>query len=52
MCVLKHADNLSKTLQSPALTAAEAHHIANLTCQTLERIRNDECYDFFLGKGT
>ena len=47
-CALKHTDNLSKTLQNPALTAAEAHHIANLTCQTLERIRNDECYDWYL----
>ena len=46
-CVLKHTDNLSKTLQSSALTAAEAHHVANLTCQTLERIRDDKCYDLF-----
>ena len=38
--VLKHTDNLSKTLQNPALTAAEAHHIANLTCQTLEQIKS------------
>ena len=30
-CILKHTDNLSKKLQSPALTAAEAHHVANLT---------------------
>ena len=34
-CILKHTDNLSKTFQSPALTAAETHHVANLTCQLL-----------------
>ena len=45
-----NTDNLSKTLQSPALTAAEAHHVANLTCQTLERIRDDKCYDLFWEK--
>ena len=49
-CIFKHTDNLSKTLQSPALTAAEAHHVANLTCQTLERIRDDESYDLFWEK--
>ena len=46
-CVLKHTDNLSKTLQSPSLSAAEGQRIAELTCKTLERIRNDECYGFF-----
>ena len=38
--ILKRTDNLSKTLQSPELTA-------DLTCQTLEKIRNDECFDMF-----
>ena len=45
--VCLNTDNLSKTLQSPAITAAEAHHVANLTCQTLERIRDDKSYDLF-----
>ena len=36
--VLKHTDNLSKTLQSPSLTAAEGQHIAELTRKTLELI--------------
>ena len=48
--MLKHSDNLSKTLQSPSLTAAEAHTIANLTCQTIERIRTDACFDLFWEK--
>ena len=43
--ILKHTDNLSKILQSPALTAAEAHHVADLTSQTLERIRGDKSFD-------
>ena len=42
--ILKHTDNLSKTLQSPELTAADGQ---KLTCQTLERIWNDECFDLF-----
>ena len=45
--VLKHTDNLSKTLQSPSLSAAEGQKLANLTCRTLEKIRNDECFDLF-----
>ena len=45
--VLKHTDNLSKTLQSPSLTAAEGQKLADLTCQTLEKIRNDESFDLF-----
>ena len=49
-CVQKHSDNLSKTLQSPTLTAAEAHTIANLTCQTIERIRTGACFDLFWEK--
>ena len=49
-CILKHTDNLSRTLQSPTLTASDAHHVANLTCQTLERIRDDKCFDLFWEK--
>ncbi len=49
-CILTHTDNLSKTLQNPCLTASEGYSIAELTCQTLERIRNDEAYDLFWEK--
>lgn len=38
---------MSLNTQNLALTAAEAHHVADLTCQTLERIRDDKCYDLF-----
>ena len=39
--------NLSKTLQLSSLTAAEGQKLADLTCQTLEKIRNGECFDLF-----
>ena len=48
--ILKHTDNLSKTLQNPKLTAADAHSIAELTCCTLEQIRNEESFDLFWEK--
>ena len=47
VCVLRHTDNLSKTLQSPKLNASEGQRIAELTCLTLERIRTNECCDEF-----
>ena len=37
-CILNHTDNLSKTLQNPSLTASEGQFIAELTCQTLEKL--------------
>ena len=46
-CILKHTDNLSKTLQNPKLTANDAHTIADLTHKTLERLRNDKTFDMF-----
>ena len=49
-CVLRHTDNLSKTLQSPKLNASEGQRIAELTCLTLERIRTNECFDEFWEK--
>jgi hypothetical protein len=48
--ILKHTDNLSKTLQNPKLTAADAHSVAELTCSTLEQIRSDESFDLFWEK--
>ena len=36
--ILKHSDNLSKTLQSPKMNASEGQHIAEMTCQTLEKL--------------
>ena len=45
--ILKHTDNLSKTLQNPALTASEGQQVAELTCRTLEQIQTTESFDLF-----
>ena len=34
--ILKHTDNLSRTLQSQSISATEGQHIAELTCKTME----------------
>ena len=47
---LKHTDNLSKTIQSPNLTAADAHDIANLTCKTLEQLRVEQSFNLLWEK--
>ena len=43
--ILKHTDNLSKTLQNLSLTAGQ--QVAKLTCRTLEQIRTTESFDLF-----
>lgn len=45
--LLKHTDNLSKTLQNPSLTASEGQQIAQLTIETLQQIRTVEAFDLF-----
>ena len=45
--ILKHTDNLSKTLQDPTLTASEGQQCAELTCATLSSIRSSESFDPF-----
>ena len=45
--ILKHTDNLTKSLQNPSLTASGVQQVAELTCQTLERIRTAEAFDLF-----
>ena len=42
--ILKHADNLSTTLQHQNISASEGQQIA---VETLKLIRNDESYDNF-----
>lgn len=39
--LLRHSDNLSKTLQSPKLSAAESQRIASTTVKALQSIRDD-----------
>ena len=39
--LLRHSDNLSKTLQSPKITANEGQKLSNLTVKTLISLRSD-----------
>ena len=43
--ILKHADNLSKTLQHKNISATEAQSITSLTVKTLQLMRNDNSYE-------
>ena len=45
--VLKHTDNLSRTLQHTSLSAAEAQQITSMTVATLKSMRSDDQYDRF-----
>ena len=45
--ILKHTDNLNKTLQNPSLTASEGQQVAEPTCRTLEQIQTTESFDLF-----
>ena len=49
-CILCHTDNLSKTLQSPSLSAADSQQLAQLICNTFERLRNQESFSLLWGK--
>ena len=48
--ILRHTDNLSRTLQHKSLSAAEGQEIAQMTIQTIKSIRSDESSDLFWGK--
>ncbi len=45
--LLKHTDNLSRTLQDKAISAAEGQQIAKMTVLTIKSLRNDEAFDNF-----
>ena len=45
--ILRHTDNLSKTLQTPSCSAATGQDVAKMTLTTLMSMRSDECYDLF-----
>ena len=40
--ILRHSDNLSKTMQHKALTASEGQRIAKLTLSVLQKMRSEE----------
>ena len=45
--ILRHADNLSSTLQKKSLSAAEGQLVDSMTVETLDSIRNDDSFDLF-----
>lgn len=48
--VLRHSDNLSRTLQNKSLSAAEGQQAAKMTVQTIQSIRSDEAFNLFWEK--
>lgn len=50
--ILKHSDNLNKTLQSRNMSAAEAQKIAEMIVSTLQSVRNAEIFELFWTKMT
>ena len=45
--ILKHTDNLSKTLQHKDLSATEVQEVADLSVRTLERMRGEQTFELF-----
>ena len=45
--ILKHPDNLSKTLQATSMTAIQAYNLALLCNKVLSQIRTSECFTLF-----
>ena len=45
--ILRHTDNLSKTLQAPSISAAVGQKITAMTVKTLSSLRTDENFDLF-----
>ena len=48
--LLRHSDNLSRTLQHAHISAAEGQRVATMTVRTLETIRDDANFDMFWTK--
>ena len=45
--LLRHTDDLSKTLQNTLMSAVEGQHLAAMTVATLELTRNEEAFELF-----
>ena len=48
--VLRHTDNLSRTLQNNVFSAAERQHTAYQVVSTLHTLRSDQSFDLFWAK--
>lgn len=45
--ILRHCDNLSRTLQKESISAAQAQEVVDLTVKTLMSIRSDQHFELF-----
>lgn len=45
--ILKHTDNLSRTIQASSMPAVEARSLSRLCIAVFEKIRTDDCFDQF-----
>ena len=42
--VLRHSDNLSKTIQKPNLSTGDFHSLASLSVKTMQKLRSDNSF--------
>ena len=47
--LLKHSDKLNRTMQATSVPAAESRYVADLSVKVLQRMREDDQFDLFLG---
>ena len=47
LLILRHTDNLSRTMQKADMSAAEGQEVMYLTLSTLKSLRNDSSFDHF-----
>ena len=52
LLILRHTDNLSRTMQTADMSAAEGQDVTAMTVSTLKSIRNDASFDLFWKKIT
>ena len=48
--LLRHSDNLSRTLQTPLMSASEGQKVAAMTVQALQSVRTEEYFKLFWAK--
>ena len=48
--ILRHADNLSRTLQHKSLSAEEGQQVAQVTVDTITSLPNDDAFDLISKK--
>lgn len=48
--LLRHCDNLSQTLQTKTISAAEGQHVGQMVIDTLQTVRTDESFELFWKK--